>query len=91
MSKKENIQCDKMMETRLKENSEKLNISIDELIDRYIRRGVYSDYFYWKRPKLSLDELKEMSKRDAERDRKNGIFPKLHDNSHVGICNRQDD
>ena len=78
------------METRLKENSEKLNISVDELIDRYIRRGVYSDYFYLKRPKLSLDELKEMSKRDVERDRRNGIFPKSHGNSLVGLCNKHD-
>lgn len=88
MSDKYNIQCDNMMETRLKENSKKLNISVFDLIDMYIRRELCVDNNYLKKPKLSFEQLKEISKRDVERDMKNGIFPKSHGNSLVGICNR---
>ena len=89
MSKMYLIQCDKIMETKLKENSKKLGISISDLIDRYIRQELCVDNDYLKKPKLSWEQLREISKRDAKRDRKNGIFPKPHSDSLVGICNRQ--
>lgn len=90
LSEKFNVRCDKMMETRLKENSQKLDISIFDLVDRYIRRGVYSDNHYLEKPRLSFEQLKEISRKDSERDRKNGIFPKSHTDSLVGICNKDD-
>lgn len=88
MSEKYNARCDKMMETKLKENSQRLGISIFDLVDRYVRRGIYSDNHYMERPRLSFEQLKEISKRDAERDKKRGIFPNPHSDSLVGIINR---
>lgn len=76
------------METRLKEYSEKLNISVDELIDRYIRQEIAVDTNCFIKPIMSLEKLKEISKKEAERDRKNGIFPKPHGKSLIGICNK---
>ncbi|MDO5860795.1 hypothetical protein [Methanobrevibacter sp.] len=88
MSEKFNVRCDEMMETKLKENSKKLGISISDLVDRYVRRELYMDNHYLERPRRSLEQLKEMSKRDAERDRKNGIYPSPRSDSLVGILNR---
>ena len=67
-----------MIDTQLKEKSEKLNISVDELVERYIKRGLFTDDYY-KPPKLSREELMEISKKEIERDRKKGILPKKHD------------
>lgn len=75
MTEKQIIIGDKMIEDRLKENSNKLNISIEELIDRYIRRGLYSDDYY-KQQKLSKEKLKEIFKIDEEPG--NGNSPKNH-------------
>lgn len=75
MTEKQIIIGDKMIEDRLKENSNKLNISIEELIDRYIRRGLYSDDYY-KQPKLSKEKLKEIFKIDEEPGNENS--PKNH-------------
>ena len=72
MSEKFNLRCDKMMETRLKENSQKLGISVDDLIDRYIRRELYSDDYY-NAPSLSIEEIEEILKMDVENDKKRGI------------------
>ena len=36
-----------MINAQLKANSEKLNISIDELIERYVRRVLFTDD-YWE-------------------------------------------
>lgn len=66
-----------MVEERLKERSGILNISVDELIDRYIRRGLYGDDYYIQQP-IPREKLIEMSKREVERDRKRGIPPKKH-------------
>ena len=54
--KKTIIIGDDMIENRLKEKSIKLGISVDELIDRYIRRGLYSDDYY-ESPQLTMEEL----------------------------------
>lgn len=62
------------METKLKENSQRLGISIFDLIDRYVRRGIYSDNHYMERPRLSFEQLKEISKRGAERIGKEVFF-----------------
>lgn len=74
MSEKYNARCDKMMETKLNENSQRLGISIFDLVDRYVRRGIYSDNHYMERPRLSFEQLKEISKRDAERIRREVFF-----------------
>ncbi|WP_407421515.1 hypothetical protein [Methanobrevibacter sp.] len=65
MSDKKIIFGDEMIENQLKENSEKLNISVEELVDRYIRRGLYTDDYY-KQPKLSKEKLKEIFKIDDD-------------------------
>jgi len=88
--KKTIIIGDDMIENRLKEKSIKLGISVDELIDRYIRRGLYSDDYY-ESPQLTMEELLEMSKKDVKKDMENGIPPKKHNfNSFVGKFNRYD-
>lgn len=78
MSDKKTIIGDEMIQAQLAENSKKLGISIDELIDRYIMRGLYSDDYYLQ-PKLTREELDELSKKDLKRDMENGIPPKKHD------------
>ncbi|WP_406537074.1 hypothetical protein [Methanobrevibacter sp.] len=75
MSEKIKILVDENMETRIIENALKLNISAVDLIDRYVRRELYMDDYY-KRPKLSKDEIIEILKKDAENDKKKGIFLK---------------
>ena len=77
MSENEIDMGDKMLETRLKEKSAILNISIDELVDRYVKRGLFMDDYY-EPPKITAEELLEMSKRDVEKDKERGIFPKKH-------------
>ena len=69
MSNEKIIFGDEMIENQLKENSNKLNISIEELIDRYIRRGLYSDDYY-KQPKLSKEKLNEIFKIDDTTNKK---------------------
>ena len=77
MSDKKILIGDNMIEEQLKEKSTKLGISLYELIDRYIRRGLYSDDYYMQ-PPIPREELDEICKRDMERDRKRGIPPKKH-------------
>ena len=80
---------DDMIETQLKEKSAQLNISIGELIDRYIRRGLYSDDYYEPKP-LTEEELLEISKKEIERDKKKGIFPRKHNfDIFVGIMDKK--
>ena len=74
MADKKTIIGDKMVYARLKERSNWLNISVDELIDRYIRRGLFSDDYY-EPPKLTMEELLEISRKDVEKDIENGIPP----------------
>ena len=40
MSDKKTVICDEMIDAQLKEKSDILNISVEELIDRYLRRGI---------------------------------------------------
>ncbi|MDO5860792.1 hypothetical protein [Methanobrevibacter sp.] len=79
-----------MMETKLKENADKLNISVSDLIDRYIKRELYSDDYYVA-PSLSIEEIEEMLKKDVEMDKKRGIIrTQPFSNALVGICNKKD-
>lgn len=66
MSDKSIIIGDDMIETQLKENSKKLSISLEELIDRYIRIGLYMDDYY-KQPKLSKEKLMKIFKIDEQK------------------------
>lgn len=77
MSDRKIVFGDDMVEAQLREKSAKLNISIEGLVNRYIRRGLFMDDYYEPR-KLTIEELREMSKRDLEKDIKNGIPPKKH-------------
>lgn len=75
MSDKKTLIGDEMIEAQLIEKSNILNISMEELIERYIRRGLYSDDYYTQ-PQLSKDEIDAIFKRNMERDKKNGIPPR---------------
>ena len=87
MKVKKTVIGDKMIENRLKENSSKLGISLDELIDRYIRLGLFTDDYY-NPPQLTREELIEISKKNVEKDKKNGFPPKKHNfDVFVGILN----
>lgn len=91
MSDKKIQISDKMIETQLKEKSNILNISLDGLIDRYVRREIYVDKFYVP-PKRTRQELIEMGRKAVEEDKKRGIYPKKHNfDSFVGRWNRYDD
>lgn len=74
---KKTIIGDKMIEAQLKEKSDRLNISIYELIDRYIRRGLFTDDYY-EPPQLTREELLEISRKELQKDIKNGIPPRKH-------------
>lgn len=88
MKVKKTVIGDKMIENRLKENSSKLGISVDELIDRYIRLGLFTDDYYTP-PQLTREELIEISKKNVEKDERNGFPPKKHNfDVFVGILNR---
>jgi hypothetical protein len=77
MSDRKIIIDDELVEARLEENSNKLNISLHDLIDRYVGMGLYCDDYY-EPPKLTREELLEASKRRVEKDKEMGIFPKKH-------------
>lgn len=70
---------DEMIETQLIEKSKRLNISLCELIDRYIRIGLFIDEDLYEPPVYSREELNEMAKKAVEEDKKRGIMPKKHD------------
>lgn len=90
MKVKKTVIGDQMIENRLKENSSKLGISIDELIDRYIRLGLFTDDYY-EPPQLTREELIEISKENVEKDKRNGFPPKKHNfDVFVGKFNRYD-
>ncbi len=72
MSDKKTLIGDKMIEAQLNEKSKMLGISVDELIERYIKRGLYSDDYYVQ-PQLSKEEIDVIFTRNMERDMKNGI------------------
>ena len=74
MSDKKTLIGDKMIEAQLNEKSKMLGISVDELIERYIKRGLYSDDYYVQ-PQLSKEEIDVIITRNMERDMKNGISP----------------
>lgn len=72
MSEKKTLIGDEMVETQLIEKSKRLNISVDDLIERYIRRGLYSDDYYTQ-PQLSKEEIDAIFEQNLQRDRKNRI------------------
>lgn len=82
---------DKMIAAKLTEKSLELNLSFNGLIERYIRRGLFSDD-YSDPPHLTREELMELSRREVEKDKKRGIPPKKHDFSvFIGLLNKSDD
>ena len=90
MSDKKTVIGDKMIVEKLKKESASLNISVGELINRYIRRELFFDDFY-VRPELTREELYEMGRKEVEKDRKNGIPPKKHNlDFFVGLNNKYD-
>ena len=81
MSDKKTVIGDKMIEAQLEENAKKLNISVEELIERYIKREIHSDYYFDKRPAPTREELDEIHRRNVELDRKRGVKFIKHDHS----------
>ena len=66
------------MNNSLKNNSEKLNITIDELIDRYIRREYYTENIYVPE-KLTIQEAIKIHEEDIERLEKQQKFSNRND------------
>ncbi|SDA62351.1 hypothetical protein [Methanobrevibacter millerae] len=92
MSDKKTIISDKMLETQLKEVANELNISLDELINHYIRRGLYVDYGYYEPKQLSEEELLEKSRKEVEKDKKRGILPRKHNfEKYIGLIHNSND
>ena len=73
MSDKKTVIGDKMINAQLEENAKKLNISVDELIERYIKRGLHSDFDLRGFHKFTREELDEIHRRNVELDRKRGV------------------
>ena len=75
---------------KLTKVSKILNISVDDLIDRYLRRELFFDDFY-VRPELTREELIERSRKAVEKDKKRGIYPKKHNfDFFTGLNNKYD-
>ena len=92
MSDKKTIIKDKMLKAQLKEIACRLNISVDELIDRYIRRGVYVDYGYHNPKPITLEYLLETHKKRIEKDIEKGFTPKKHNfDFFIGLINESED
>ena len=70
---------DEMVETQLIEKSNMLSISLCELIDRYVRIGLFIDEGLYEPPVRSREELNEMAKKAVEEDKKRRVMPKKHD------------
>ena len=68
---------DSKVMTNLEENAGKLNISVKELINQYIKLGLYEDYFYEPEP-MTEEKLIKILDRNAKKDRANGIPPRKH-------------
>lgn len=56
---------DEMVETQLIQKSKRLNISLGELIDRYVRIGLFIDEGLYEPPIYSREELNEMAKKSS--------------------------
>lgn len=90
MSDKERKVGDTVIENKLLEKSNILNISFEELTNRYIKWGLFMDDYYVPRQR-TREELIEMSKKRVEQDKKRGIPPKKHNfDVFIGILNKSD-
>lgn len=78
MSSEKTVIGDEMIESQLNEKSAILNISIDDLIDRYVKRELFTDDYYVP-PVYTREEVLEMGRRAVEKDKKRGIPPAEHD------------
>ena len=82
---------DSKVMSKLEENAGKINISVEELIDQYIKLGLYEDDYYEPRS-LTKEEIREVLRKDDERDRKMGVPPMKHNfDEIVGLFNRYED
>ena len=91
MSDKKTVIGDKMLEVQVRQKSNTLNISPDDLIERYVKRGLFFDDYY-EPPKRTREELIEMGKKAVEKDKKRGIPPKKHNfDVFVGRWNKDND
>ena len=77
MSSNSKNSSDSMVMSKLEENAGKLNISVKELINQYIKLGLYEDYFYEPEP-MTEEKLIKILDRNAKKDRANGIPPRKH-------------
>lgn len=91
MSDKKTLIGDRMLEAQVRQKSNTLNISLDDLIERYVKRGLFFDDYY-EPPKRTREELIEMGKKAVEKDKKRGIPPKKHNfDVFVGRWNKVND
>lgn len=87
MSDFEKKKGDEMVEVQIQEKSSMLNLSLNNLITRYIMRGLFIDDYY-EPPVHSKEELREMFRKAVEKDKKRGIPPKKHNFDYfVGLLN----
>lgn len=91
MSDFEKKEGEKMVEAQIHQKSSILNLPLNNLITRYIMRGLFIDDYY-EPPVRSEEEFIELTKRAVEKDKKRGIPPKKHNfDVFVGRFNRNDD
>ena len=82
---------DSKVMTKLEVNAGKLNISVKELINQYIKLGLYEDDYYEPEP-ITEEEFVELLRRNGEKDRKRGIPPRKHiTDAIVGLFNKYED
>ena len=91
MSGNSRISGDNMVMTKLEENSNKLNISVEQLIDNYIKMGLYEDDYYVPEP-ITKDDFIEILRKNREKDEKRRI-PRMEHNfdKMVGLFNKYED
>ena len=91
MSDNSRTSGDNMVMTKLKENSSKLNISVDELINQYLKLGLYEDDYYEPEP-ITKEDFIEILIKNREKDEKRGIPPMEHNfDDMVGLFNKYED
>ena len=91
MSSNSKNSSDSMVMSKLEKNSSKLNISVKELINQYIKLGLYEDDYHEPEP-ITEEEFVELLRRDSEKDRKRGIPPRKHiTDAIVGLVNKYED
>lgn len=88
---KKTVNGNEIIEARLNDIAGKLNISPNELIDRYIKRALHRKYGYYKPKRITEEELLQSNEKRLKKDRIKGFIPKKHNfDKYVGIIHESD-